>query len=174
MKYSVFNLNLMNTLFVIWKRNLWNGCVLSYLSFRYLRSKEQLMNVREMSSIHSAQTSLALWWIHKGCKNHFKTILDWCNFFVLHILCFRLLWYLLTKNVDSSIQYVIHDRKPRFENITIIHIYCTIWFCKAYFMYEKQFSCLTLMHFTMHIVITRSLYVWFLTPLLSRFIKTRV
>ena len=143
-----------------------------------MRSKEQLMNVREMSSIHSAQNSLALWWIHKGCKNHFKTILDWWDFFVLHIFCFGLLWYLLTKNVDSSIQYVIHDRKPRFENkkhnITIIHIFCTIWFCKAYFMYEKQFSCLTLMHFTMHIVITRSLYVWFLTPLLSRFIKTRV
>ena len=105
-------------------------------------------------------------------------------FFVLHILCFGLLWYLLTKNVDSSIRYVIHRRKPIIENkkeniivsFTIIHIYifCTIWFCIAYFMYEKQFSCLTLMHFTMHIVITRSLYVWFLTPLLSRFIKTRV
>ena len=87
MKNSVFNLNLMNTLFVIWKRNLWNGCVLSYLSFRYLRSKEQLMNVREMSSIHSAQNSLALWWIHKGCKNHFKTILDWCDFFLFYIFC---------------------------------------------------------------------------------------
>ena len=114
--YSVFNLNLMNRLFVIWKRNLWNGCVLSYLGFRYLRSREQLMNVREMSSIHSAQNSLALWWIHKGCKNHFKTILDWWDFFVLHILCFWLLWCLLTKNVDSSIRYVIHDRKPLFKN----------------------------------------------------------
>ena len=59
----------------------------------------------------------------KDAKITLKQYLIDVIFFVLHILCFRLLWYLLTKNVDSSIRYVIHDRKPRIENITIIHIY---------------------------------------------------
>ena len=59
-------------------------------------------------------------WHYDGSIKHAKITLKQylidVIFFVLHILCFRLLWYLLTKNVDSSIQYVIHDRKPRFEN----------------------------------------------------------
>lgn len=44
------------------------------------------MNVREMSSIHSAQNSLALWWIHKGCKITLKQyLID--VIFLFYIFC---------------------------------------------------------------------------------------